>query len=334
LRLANNRACWYDGNCCYRPSILKEKSKGAIEMIRRPWLTVLPVLIFLSCTVAVVPPSAALDADAIGEAADTTATTQPDGVVRIGWSRSDVDVHVDGMPFKPQAGLGSWAAFKETPKGAMVMGDTVVFQDEVDAAMDAAFAGGLEITALHNHFFYDDPKVYFMHIGGQGDPVKLAAAVKGMWNAVKAVRAASPEPAKRFPGPIPTAGSIDNSIVDGILGAKSSVNNGVVKVSFPRTGSMHGLKIGGTMGLSSWAAFSGNDDLASMDGDFIMTAAEVQPVLQAMRTAGIHVVALHNHMVGDDPAFYFTHYWATGSVVKLSQSFKAVLDVQAGIRSR
>ena len=125
----------------------------------------------------------------------------------------------------------------------------------------------------------------------------------------------------------------DASVIDGILGAKSGVNNGVVKVSFPREGSMHGTSIGGTMGLSSWAAFSGNDDLASMDGDFIMTAAEVQPVLRAMRRAGIHVVALHNHMTGEQPHFYFTHYWATGPVEKLAQDFKAVLDVQARLRS-
>jgi len=292
-----------------------------------PWLTVFVVLSF---TLTAVPASAALDADALGKAAGAKVTTQADGVMRIGWSRSDVEVHVDGMPFKPQAGLGSWAAFKEGPNGAMVMGDTVVFQDEVDTAMDAAFAGGLEVTALHNHFFFDDPKVYFMHIGGQGEPTELAAAVKGMWDSIKAIRSARPIPASRFPGEIPIAGSIDASVIDSILAAKSSQNNGVVKVSFPREGAMHGTPIGGTMGLSSWAAFSGNDDLAAMDGDFIMTAAEVQPVLRAMRKAGIHVVALHNHMTGEEPHFYFTHFWATGPVEKLAQGFKAVLDAQHG----
>jgi len=226
----------------------------------------------MGCTLGIVPPSNALDADAIGAAAGTKAATQTDGVVRVGWSRSDVAVHVDGMPFKPQAGLGSWAAFKESPGGAIVMGDTVVFQDEVDAAMDAAFAGGLDVTALHNHFFYDDPKVYFMHIGGEGDPTALARGVKGMWDAIKAIRKANPIPAKRFAGEIPSAGTIDASVVEGILGAKAKVNNGIVKVAFPREGTMHGVPIGGTMGLSSWAAFSGSDDLASVDGDFIMTA--------------------------------------------------------------
>src|SRR5690242_6583900 len=149
-----------------------------------------------------------LDAGAIGRAAGTQTTTAPDGVVRIAWARSDVAVTVDGMPLRPFAGLGSWAAFAPAPHGAMVMGDTVVFQDEVDAAMDAAFAGGLEVTALHNHFFYDEPKVYFMHVGGSGEPEKLAAAVKGVWDAIKKVRADRPEPATRFGGEAPKAGTV------------------------------------------------------------------------------------------------------------------------------
>src|SRR5262249_50366564 len=136
-----------------------------------------------------------LDEGKIAQAAGSKATTTPDGVVRLGWARTDVAVTVDGMPFKPAAGLGSWAAFTPAPHGAMVMGDTVVFQDEVTPAMDAAFAGGLEVTGLHNHFFYDEPKVYFMHIGGRGEPEKLAAAVKSMWDAIKKVRKDSPQPA-------------------------------------------------------------------------------------------------------------------------------------------
>ncbi len=117
-----------------------------------------------------------LDADKIGQAAATKATTTPDGVVRIAWARTDVPVKVDGMPLKPFAGLGSWAAFTKAPHGAMVMGDTVVFQDEVTPAMDAAFANGLEVSGLHNHFFFDEPKVYFMHIGGSATPRSLPQA--------------------------------------------------------------------------------------------------------------------------------------------------------------
>ncbi len=287
--------------------------------------TILFLTVVLTTTLASIHAGAALDADAIGKAAATAATTTADGVVRIGWSRDDVSVKVDGMPFRPQAGLGSWAAFKETPDGAIVMGDTVVFQDEVDAAMDAAFEGGLEITALHNHFFYDDPKVYFMHIGGRGAPVDLARGVKGMWDAVKAVRANDGQPATRFPGPIPTPGTLDATAIETIIGVKSTTNNGVVKASVPREGRMRGTTIGGSMGLSSWAAFSGSDDLAAMDGDIIMTADEVQSTLERLRKAGVHIVSLHNHMIGEDPAFYFTHFWATGPAAELAKAFKSAL---------
>src|SRR5438445_1943725 len=182
-----------------------------------------------------------LDADRIAAAAGTKTTTADDGVVRIAWARDDVPVKVDGMPLKPFAGLGSWAAFTAAPHGAMVMGDTVVFQDEVDAAMDAAFAGNLEVTGLHNHFFYDEPKVYFMHIGGQGEPEKLAAAVKGVWDAIKKVRAEHASPAERFPGKVPAAGKIDEAAITKALGHKGETKDGVVKVTIAREGAMHGV---------------------------------------------------------------------------------------------
>src|SRR5437762_9001845 len=174
-------------------------------------------------------PETRLDADRIGRAAGTKATTTPDGVVRLAWARTDVPVTVDGMPLKPFAGLGSWAAFAPAPHGAMVMGDTVVFQDEVTPAMDAAFAHGLEVTALHNHFFFDEPKVYFMHIGGQGDPEKLAADVKAVWDAIKKVRADHPQPATRFAGKVPQARTITAGPLDKILGSKGDTQGGVVK---------------------------------------------------------------------------------------------------------
>src|SRR5207248_3537501 len=142
-------------------------------------------------------PDDKLDADKIAAASGAKATTTPDGVVRIAWSRTDVKVQVDGMPLKPFAGLGSWAAFTPAPHGAMMMGDTVVFEDEVTPAMDAAFANGLEVTALHNHFFYDEPKVFFMHIGGHGETEKLAAGVKDVWDAIKKLRQENATPAKR-----------------------------------------------------------------------------------------------------------------------------------------
>lgn len=272
---------------------------------------------------------AQLDPQAVEKGAETKATLTTDGVVRIGWARTDVAVQVDGMPLEPAAGLGSWAAFKATGDGAMVMGDTVVFEDEVDAAIDAVFAGGLKITALHNHFLFDEPKVYFMHIAGYGETRTLAATVKGVWDAIKKVRADNPNPASRFGGPIPEPGELDSAVIEKIVGQQAKVQGGVVKVSIGREGSMDGTVVGESMGLGTWAAFSGSDELAAVDGDFIMTAGEVQPVLQALRKAGIHVVALHNHMIGEEPSFYFTHYWGTGPAEELAHGIRSALNAQA-----
>lgn len=271
------------------------------------------------------------DAAAIGKAAGVQAKAQDDGVVKIAWSRSDVPVTVDGMRLPPAAGLGSWAAFAPMGNRAMVMGDTVVFQDEVDAAMDAAFAHGLSITALHNHFFYDQPKVFFMHIEGEGSPTELAADVKAVWDAIKAVRAAHPQPADGFGGATPVPGKLDAAALAKIVGHSATANNGSPKITIGTTGHMDGQPIGASMGLTTWAAFSGGDQLAAMDGDFIMRADEVQPVLQALRKAGIHIVALHNHMIGTQPDFYFTHFWGKGKAADLARGFRAALDAQAGV---
>lgn len=288
----------------------------------------------LLASLATAPALAAeLVPEEIGEAANAEATLQPDGVVRIGWSRDEVPVRVDGMRLPPAAGLGSWAAFKamdENGEQAMVMGDTVVFQDEVDAAMDAAFASGLSVTGLHNHFFYDEPKVYFMHIGGEGPPMKLAAGVRNVWDAIRAVRAARPQPATGFGGPAPVADELDAESIARIVGHAPKRNGDVLKVTIGREGRMHGHAVGASMGLTTWAAFTGSDAATAIDGDFIMTAEEVQPVLRALRAGGLHVVALHNHMMGESPAYYFTHFWGTGPADELARAFRAALDAQNG----
>jgi hypothetical protein len=273
-------------------------------------------------------PEDRLDPDAITRASGAKATVAPDGVVRIAWPRSDVRVSVDGVPMKPFAGLGSWAAFTKAPHGAMVMGDTVVFQDEVDPAMDAAFAHGLEVTGLHNHFFYDEPKVYFMHVGGRGEPEALATGIRAVWDAIKKVRASEPAPRAEFGDVGPEADEVPPAMVEEILGHKPQVQDGIVKVTIGREGMMHGVRVGGSMGLTTWAAFGGGKAHAFVDGDFIMSAAEVQPVLRALRKAGIHVVALHNHMVGEQPAYYFTHFWGKAPARELALGLRSALDAQ------
>lgn len=285
----------------------------------------------LATGAAVAASPARLDPAVIAAASGTETTTATDGVVRIGWARTDVPVTVDGTRLSPGAGLGSWAAFAPTGQGAMVMGDTVVFEDEVDAAMDAAFAHGLTVTALHNHFFYDNPKVYFMHLGGEGAPSDLARGVKAVWDAIKAVRSARPTPASGFGGPAPVAGSLDAAAVAKIVGKPAPLSNGVAKVTIGREAQVHGQPVGASMGLITWAAFTGSDAAATIDGDFVMGAAEVQPVLRALRQGGLHVVALHNHMLGSEPGFYFTHFWGTGKARDLARAFRRALDAQASI---
>jgi hypothetical protein len=195
--------------------------------------------------------------------------------------------------------------------------------------MDAAFAAGLEVTGLHNHFFYDEPKVYFMHVGGRGEPKTLAAGVKAVWDAIKKVRAADPTPGSAFEGLGPEADQLPPAVIEEVLGHKAQSQDGVVKVTIGREGTMHGVKVGGSMGLTTWAAFTGGLKHAVVDGDFIMAAEEVQPVLRALRKADIHVVALHNHMVGEQPAFYFTHFWGKGPARDLARGLRNALDAQA-----
>jgi hypothetical protein len=274
-------------------------------------------------------PVAPLDAAAISAALGAELKEQAGGVLKASWPRKEVKVVVDGVPLAPPAGLGSWAAFQPTADGAMLMGDTVLFEDEVSPAMDAAFASGLEVTALHNHFLFDKPKVYFMHIGGHGDPNKLAAGVKAVWDAVKAVRSARKQPADRFGGARVVKGTLDARALEAALGHPLEVNGGVAKATIGREGTMHGVKVGGPMGLTTWIAFSGADAGAAVSGDVIMTAEEVQPVLHALRQNGLHVVALHNHMVGGEPFFYFVHFWGKGKAGDLAAGFKQVLEAQA-----
>jgi hypothetical protein len=192
-------------------------------------------------------------------------------------------VRVDHFPLDPFAGLGTWAAFMPTPDGAMAMGDTVVFQDEVNPAMDAAFAHGLEVTGLHNHFFYDEPKVYFMHIGGHGNAVKLASGVKAVWDAIRKVRQADPTPASRFGAQVPKPGKFDVDRLETIFGRKSESQHGVVKFTIGRATTMHSVEASGSMGVTTWAAFSGSDDSAVVDGDFAMHEDELQPVREIIQ---------------------------------------------------
>ena len=276
----------------------------------------------------------ALDTAKIEQIIGVKGTMIPEeNVFKAGKARSDVKVQVDGWSMPPFMGLGSWAAFTPSSHGgAMVMGDNVLFEDEVNPAMSAALDSGLEVTALHNHFFFDEPKVYFMHIGGTGDAAMLATGVKNVWDKIAQIRAATPTPAKTFGAPqISAANAITPAPLEAILGVKGQASQGMFKVVIGRPASMHGTAIGKEMGVNSWASFGGSNSAAIIDGDFAMTENELQTVLKAMRKEGINIVAIHQHMTGEQPRILFLHYWGKGEAAALAQSFKRVLDAQANV---
>jgi hypothetical protein len=257
------------------------------------------------------------------------AYTAEEDVHRVSFPRSDLKVTIEGRAAHPFMGFGSWAAFTPGHAGTMLMGDIVLLEDEVSPAMSAALDNGLEVTALHNHFFFESPRVMYMHIGGNGDSTKLATGVKKVIDAQRAIRAASAEPARAFAGnAVPAENKISPAPIDQILGSKGEVNSGMYKVTIGRSATHHGAKIGKQMGVNTWAAFAGTDEMASVDGDFAMTEEELQGVLKALRKSGIHIVAIHNHMTHEQPRFVFLHYWGKGRARDLAQGIRSALDTQ------
>jgi len=253
---------------------------------------------------------------------------EKEGLYKVTFPRNDVKVIVDGWTMPPFMGLGTWAAFTATPNGAMVMGDTVLFEDEVRAAMSAALDNGLNVTALHNHFFFDHPKVYFMHIEGEGSVDKLAAAVRKVYDAAKEIRVTNPNPKDSFGAPLPPErSSVSAEPLNTIFGISGEVNNGMVKFTIGRPATMHGVKIDKDMGVNTWAAFAGTDDNAIVDGDFAVTEDELQPVLRSLLKDKINIVAIHQHMTHEDPRIMFFHYWGRGQAKDLAQAVKGGLLV-------
>jgi phosphotransferase system IIB component len=254
-----------------------------------------------------------------------------ENVFKVTSPRNDVKVFVDGWAMPPFMGLASWAAFTEGGMGdAMVMSDTVLFQDEVNPVMSIALDNGLSVTALHNHFFFDEPKIYFMHIGGKGSAEQLAKSVRKVWDKIKEVRAANPQPATTFGGaPLPAQSSITGKTIEDILGVKGQANNGMFKIVIGRTAKMMDIDVGKEMGVNTWAAFAGSDDNAVVDGDFTVHENELQGVLKVLRKNGINIVAIHSHMTDETPRTLFLHYWGRGSTMDLAKTLKAALDTQS-----
>ena len=267
-----------------------------------------------------------LDTSRIEELTGVKGTlNEKERVFRVTVPRNDLSITTAGVKMTPPMGLTSWAAFKRDGNRTMVMGDMVLTEDQVNPAMSTALDNGLEVTALHNHFFWDSPKVMFMHIGGMGDETKLASAVGKLFANMKQTSGGRGEvPTADID---PTKSTLDPKKVEAILG-KGDLTNGVYKVTIGRETKMHGQTAGNAMGVNTWAAFVGSDEKAVVDGDFAMLEPELQGVLKALRASGINIVAIHQHMAGEVPRVLFLHFWGVGRAESLAKGIKAALDTQ------
>jgi len=251
---------------------------------------------------------------------------EKEGVFTVRVPRADLQVTIAGVKMNPAMGLTSYAAFMKVGAQTMLMGDTTMLEDQVNPVMSVALDNGLEVTALHNHFFWDTPKVMFMHIGGMGDEEKLASAVGKVFAQIKETSGGK--------GQIPTADldpaktSLDPKNIENIIGMKGQIGGGVYKITVGRTTKMGGHEVGNAMGINTWAAFVGSDQKAVVDGDFVMLENELQSVLKALRGAGINVVAIHNHIETESPRVVFLHYWGVGATTDLAKGLKSALDTQ------
>lgn len=254
-----------------------------------------------------------------------------ENVFKVSKPRNDIMVHVDNWQVPPFMGLTSWVAFTPAQDAQlMAMGDLVLFEDEVNPVMSAALDAGLEVTALHNHFFFDQPKVYFMHIGGMGNVDDLAGGVKKVFAEVNTIRKARPTPANEFAGArIGGVNSISAAPLETVFGTRGQSSNGMFKIVIGRSVTMHGVSIGKEMGVNTWAGFAGSDDQAVVGGDFAVLESELQPVLKSMRTGGINIVAIHQHMISTQPHYLFLHYWGKGKAADLAKVIRRTLDLQA-----
>jgi hypothetical protein len=249
-----------------------------------------------------------------------------DGVLKVNIPRSDIKVTIAQRPAPTPFGFGGWVALTKGTGGTdVMMGDLVLTEDEVNAVMSAILDNGLEVTALHNHFFWEQPRIFFMHVHGMGSAADLA---KRLTPALALI----PKPAPAAPGAAPASAappSLNTAALAKAIGHEGEQSGPVYKVTIGRPDinlKEHGATINARMGLNTWAAFTGTDADAMVAGDVAMLAAEVNPVLKALRTHGLNIVAIHHHMTGTSPTVFFLHYYGTGAAANLAEGFRAALD--------
>jgi len=253
-------------------------------------------------------------------------------VHRYGFPRSDLKVNLDGVSIKPALALGGWVAFKPTHEGAMVMGDLVLLEAEINPVMTRLIEGGLEITAVHNHLLRANPATFYLHVGGHGDPVRMATAIHNALAASKTPLSISQATTSA------STTDLDTAQIDRIIGAKGHVNGGIYQIGVARRDqiTMDGVQVSpaGPMGVATGINFQPTGGgKAAITGDFVLTAGEVNPVIHALRSNRIEVTAVHSHMLDEQPRLFFLHFWANDDALKLATGLRAALDKTARTKS-
>ncbi len=253
------------------------------------------------------------------------------GVHRYGFPRTDLQVTLDGVTIRPALALGGWVAFQPMGNEVMAMGDLVLLQSEVNPVMAKLLEGGVEVTAVHNHLLRAEPLTFYMHVGGHGDPVKMAGAIRDAL-AVSKTPLTPPVP----PAP-PPALDLDTARIDQIIGAKGTNNGGVYAINVPRRDPIieQGMSVGapimgGATGINFQPTGGGK---AAITGDFALIGSEVGDVTRVLCANGIDVTAIHSHMLTEEPRIFFMHFWANDDALKLAAALRAALDKTASARS-
>lgn len=282
-------------------------------------------LILILMASGIIAPSLATAADfSVVEKEIGIKGQEQEGAYIVRFPRSDLKVTISGESIPTALGFGSWTAWRESGQGMMVMGDIVLVEKEVNPFISALAEANVNVTALHNHFFFDEPRIFFMHIGGMGDAAAMA----------RGIRAALGKTGTPIPPPAASASpslSLDTKSLEQIIGHSGQAAGGVFKITIGRPGvKMMGVEVTSSMGLNTWVAFMGTNERAHVAGDVAMTSQEVNPVIRALQKGGIDAVAVHNHMLDEQPRIFFLHYWGTGPAESLARTVREAFDQAKG----
>lgn len=287
----------------------------------RPFMSLISLLIGLTCAISA--GAADYDWTPVDQAMGRKGADQPGGVHKYSFPRSDLHIAVDGTPIKPALALGGWVAFQSMGTGTMFMGDLVLTDTEISPVMKRLIDDGVEISAIHNHLLRTSSPVFYMHVGGSGDPVEFAKTLN-------AALALSKTPLNVAPPPSPPpAVDLNTASLEKILGAKGKANGGVYQFSVPRAEAIteRGMSVAPAMGTAMAINFQPTGGgKAAITGDLVLLGSEVNPVLKTLRDHGIEVTALHSHMIDDSPHLFFMHFWANDDAQKLAEGMRAALD--------